>query len=93
MYFLKESERIHKIFLKLSKKDPQKLKIISKKVEEIMQNPQHYKNLKSPLNNWKRIHIDKNYVLCFSVNENTKIIRLEDFDHHDNIYKTNPKSL
>jgi len=63
------------------------MEIIGKKVKEIIQNPHRYKNLRSPLNGWKRVHIDKHFVLAFSVNENTKTVTLEDYDHHDNIYK------
>jgi mRNA-degrading endonuclease RelE of RelBE toxin-antitoxin system len=39
------------------------------------------------LNLWKRVHIDKHFVLVFFVDENNKTVTLEDFDHHDNIYK------
>ncbi len=58
-----------------------------KKVAEIVTNPQHYKNLRSPLNHLKRVHVDSNFVLTFSVDELTKKITLEDYDHHDNIYE------
>lgn len=34
---------------------------------------------------WKRVHIDKHFV--FSVDEDCKTVTLEDFDHHNNIYK------
>jgi len=87
MYQLSIRPELDKEFEKLSKKDKLKWEIILKKVEEILENPQHYKNLRSPLNNWKRVHIDGNYVLAFSVDENTKTVTLEDFDHHDYIYK------
>ena len=60
--------------------------IIEKKVEEIIQNPHHYKNLRAPLQHWKRVHIDRSFVLVFSVDETTKTIIFEDYDHHDNIY-------
>ena len=36
---------------------------------------------------WKRVHIDKHFVLIFSVDEENKIVALEDYDHHDKIYK------
>ncbi|WP_245528138.1 hypothetical protein [Methanocaldococcus vulcanius] len=41
-------------------------------MEEIVQNPQHYKNLKYPLNDFKRVHTDKSFVLVFTVDENDK---------------------
>ena len=58
-----------------------------KKIEEIIQNPQHYKNLQHDLKEFKRVHIDSSFVLVFKVNENTKIILFEDLDYHDIIYK------
>jgi len=72
---------------KLSKRNKKLVDIIKKKVEEIVKNPQHYKNLRAPLQDLKRVHIDRHFVLTFSVDESTKTITLEDFDHHDSIYK------
>lgn len=62
------------------------MEIIAKKVEEITQNPNRYKNLRYDMKDYKRVHIDKHFILIFSVNENSKTITLEDYDHHDNIY-------
>ena len=61
--------------------------IIEKKIKEILQSPYHYKNLRKPLQDLKRVHIEKSFVLTFSVDEENKLIIFEDFDHHDNIYK------
>jgi len=87
MYSYGLRKSVEKIFFKLSKKDPKMLEIIEKKINEILANPHHYKNLKKPLQHLKRVHIEKSQVLCFSVDENKKIVIIEDFDHHDNIYK------
>ncbi len=73
---------------KLVKKNRKQFEIIMKKTEEIVENPQHYKNLRAPLQNFKRVHIDKHFVLSFSVDENSKTVTLEDFDHHDEIYRS-----
>lgn len=86
MYVLQISPDLDKVFSKLIKKNRKQYEIIMKKVEEIVQNPQHYKNLRTPLQHLKRVHIDKHFVLVFSVDENSKTITLEDYDHHDNIY-------
>jgi len=75
-----------KIFFKLARKNPNQLLIIEKKIEEVRKNPQHYKNLRKPLQHLKRVHIDKSFVLMFSVDENKKHIIIEDYDPHDNIY-------
>lgn len=87
MHNIGTSKHIDKIFLKLSKKNPKQMKIIDKKVEEIIKYPQRYKNLRAPLNKWKRVHIDKHFVLSFSIDEETKTVILEDYEHHNNIYK------
>jgi YafQ family addiction module toxin component len=72
---------------KLRKKNKKQVEIILKKADEIVKDPSRYKNLRAPLNMWKRVHIDKHFVLTFSVDEKTKTVLLEDYDHHDNIYR------
>lgn len=86
MYDLILRLSVEKKFKKLAKKDPKKLIIIGKKLEEIREDPHRYKNLKNPLNHLKRVHIDKSYVLIFSVDENEQIIIIEEYEHHDHIY-------
>ena len=87
MYEYELRESVEKIFKKLLKKNPKQLEIIYNKIEEIRKNPQHYKNLKYPLQHLKSVHIDKSFVMVYSVDENKKLIVIEDFDHHDNIYR------
>lgn len=87
MYKYDVRKSLEKIFLKLAKKNPQQLLIIEKKMNEIVHNPHHYKNLRAPLQNLKRVHIDTSFVLVFSVDEAKKIVIFEDFDHHDKIYQ------
>ena len=77
---------MEKILKKLAKKNPKQVTIIEKKIEEIILNPRHYKNLRAPLQHLKRVHIDRSFVLVFSVDETTKKIIIEDYDHHDRIY-------
>ena len=86
MYEHEFRKSVEKILEKLGKKNPKQLSIIGNKVKEVILNFYHYKNLRKPLQHLKRVHIDGSFVLVFSVNENTKIIIFEDYDHHDNIY-------
>lgn len=86
MYNLRIRKTVEKIFHKIAKKNPAQLEMINKKIKDIRKNPLRYKNLKSPLNHLKRVHIDKSFVLVFSIDESDRIITIEDFDHHDNIY-------
>ena len=87
MYTLKIKPDLEKTLKKLAKKNRVQVEIILNKVEEILINPHRYKNLRTPLNDWKRVHVDKHFVLLFSVDEESKSVTLEDYDHHDNIYK------
>jgi YafQ family addiction module toxin component len=87
MYFLEIKPELDKKLRKLYKRNKKQYDIIIKKTEEIVQNPQHYKNLKAPLQHLKEVHIDVHFILTFSVDENTKTVTLEDFDHHNKIFK------
>lgn len=85
-YALDVSDNIDKIFLKLSKKDKKQLKIINNKVNEILNNPQHYKPLRGDMHGALRVHIGKSFVLTFEIDEQKKVVKLLDYDHHDKIY-------
>ncbi len=87
MYTLDIRPSLKKKLVKLGVKAPEQAERIAKKSEEIVRNPHRYKNLKSPLNNWKRVHIDRHFVLTFSIDDDTKIVILEDYNHHNKIYK------
>jgi len=87
IYDLHIKPAVDKIFLKLGKKDPKQLWIIRKKLVEVRENPHHYKNLRAPLNAWKEVHIDSHFVLAFSIDEKLKRVEVEDYDHHDRIFK------
>jgi YafQ family addiction module toxin component len=86
MYRIKISPKLDEIIQKLEKKNRKQVEIILKKAGEIAENPKRYKNLRAPLNHLKRVHVDKHFVLVFSVDEKSKSVTLEDYDHHDNIY-------
>ena len=92
MYSLTIHAILDKILNKLQHKNSKQYIIISNKVHEILNNPYHdYKNLKKPLQKYKRVHIDKNYVLIFRVNHTTQEVILEHYDHHDYVYPWRPK--
>ncbi|MBI5393488.1 hypothetical protein HZA96_06485 [Candidatus Woesearchaeota archaeon] len=87
VYSLIIKPELDKKFGKIFKKNRKQYEIIMKKANEIIENPRHYKNLRFPLQHWKRVHIDSSFVLAFSVDEINKIVTLEDFNHHDDIYR------
>ena len=77
---------MEKVFHRLVKKNPKQLEIIVRKTDEIVKDPHRYKNLRSPLNHLKRVHIDRHFVLVFSIDDNKNIVMIEEYDHHDKIY-------
>ena len=87
VYLLDIKPGLKKKLKKLAKKDPKQVDIILRKVDEILADPGRYKNLRSPLEDWRRVHIDKHFVLCYSIDGNQKVVTLEDYDHHDRIYQ------
>jgi YafQ family addiction module toxin component len=87
MYRLKINPELQADLKKLVKKNRKQYEMIINKTEEILENPHRYKNLRVPMNHLKRVHIDNHFVLVFSVDENSMVVTLEDFDHHDLIYK------
>ncbi len=87
MYSLEIKPELDSKFEKLAKKNKKQFEIIINKFNEILENPHRYKNLRAPMNHLKRVHIDKHFVLIFSINEKSKSVTLVDYDHHDNIYR------
>ena len=86
IYALYISDELDKKFSKLAKKDKKQLEIINKKVEQIQENPYHFKPLRGDMKGSRRVHIDKSFVLTYEVDEKKKVVRLLDYEHHDNIY-------
>jgi YafQ family addiction module toxin component len=86
MYLISVREHVEKAFERLAKKNPKQLEIIKNKLAEIVENPHRYKPLRQPMQNKRRIHVDKSFVLIYSIDESSKTIVLEEYDHHDNIY-------
>jgi len=78
--------RLSRELRKLSKKNHILFEAVFKKADEICINPQHYKNLNYPLNRYKRVHIDSNFVLCFSIDEKEQTVTLVKLVHHKDAY-------
>jgi len=86
MYSLEVRESVDRIFFKLAKKNPKQMRIIDKKIKQVLENPLHFKPLRAPMQHLRRVHIDKSFVLTYSVDEQNEIVIIEDCDHHDNVY-------
>lgn len=81
-------EKLKKILSKIFKKDKVMYDAIMKKIEEILtcDDVEHYKNLKNPLQDFKRVHVKSSFVLIFKYIESENKIIFYKFKHHDNIY-------
>lgn len=87
MYKLAIKESLDKKFKKLQRRDEDMLRLINRKVEDILEDPFRFKPLRKPLQNRRRVHVSGSFVLIYEVDEEEKIVTLLDFDHHDNVYK------
>ncbi|MFQ5901882.1 MAG: type II toxin-antitoxin system RelE/ParE family toxin [Thermodesulfobacteriota bacterium] len=87
MYKLAVKDGLDKKFKKLQKKDKEMLRLIDRKVQDIIVDPYRFKPLRKPLQNKRRVHVGGSFVLIYEVNEQEKLGTLLDFDHHDNVYE------
>jgi len=87
MYAYEIMPPLQRILNKLSKKDKNLYEIIMNKIEEIIENPYHYKPLKYDLAGERRVHIMKSFVLKFGIDEQKKIVRFIFFGHHDEAFR------
>lgn len=87
MYRLAIKEGLDKKFKKLQKKNKEMLRLVDRKVQDILADPYRFKPLKKPLQNKRRVHVGGSFVLVYEANEKEKLVTLMDFDHHDNIYE------
>ena len=74
MYTLEVRESVDRIFSKLAKKNPKQMRIIYKKINQVLENPLHFKPLRAPMQHLRRVHIDKSFVLTYSVDEQNEIV-------------------
>tara|TARA_Y100000310_G_scaffold140319_2_gene139687 strand:+ start:2861 stop:3127 length:267 start_codon:yes stop_codon:yes gene_type:complete len=78
---------LRKKLKKIGKKDKILAQAFYRKLQEVINRDtaDSYKNLKSPLNSFKRIHLTDNYILLFKVEK--KHIVFVDVKHWDYVYK------
>ena len=83
----KTSKSLDRILDKMQRKDKKIYENLLNKMDEVItiSNVEHYKNLRSDLNGFKRVHIGS-FVLIFKYDKENDFIYFTDFDHHDKIY-------
>jgi mRNA-degrading endonuclease RelE of RelBE toxin-antitoxin system len=65
VYKLAIKEKLDKKFKKLQKKDKEMLRLIERKVRDILEDPYRFKPLRKPLQNKRRVHIGGSFVLIY----------------------------
>lgn len=75
----------------LGQVNPDDHDVIIRKIKDIAKalewNSNHHKNLRKPLNKFKRVHVNDHFVLVFRVNQWNKTVCFIAYGHHDDIYK------
>ncbi|MDE1856359.1 MAG: type II toxin-antitoxin system RelE/ParE family toxin [Candidatus Micrarchaeota archaeon] len=85
-YYLKARNHVDKLFAKMGKREGRNLEIIYKKLEEVCQDPKKFKPLGAPMQNLRRVHVLKSFVIIYSVDEPSHTVWIEDYAHHDEVY-------
>ena len=84
------SDELKLVIRKLIKKDKKRLMILHKKIKEIINNDhetiERYKNCKYDLKEYKRVHIDKSFILLFKVIKEKNYILFVKLRHHEDIF-------
>ncbi|MDP2750976.1 MAG: type II toxin-antitoxin system RelE/ParE family toxin [Nanoarchaeota archaeon] len=71
---------------KLCKKNGVLEKALRNKIEQVIENPNHFKPLRCGLSGERRVHILKSFVLKYEIDEQTKTVTFLAFSHHDDAY-------
>ncbi|MBR9706805.1 MAG: addiction module toxin RelE [Candidatus Diapherotrites archaeon] len=84
------TDQLRDTIKKLKKKDPKRVEILKKKIKEVVNHDHdtisHYKNLQHDLKEFKRVHVDRSFVLVFKVFENENFALFDRLEHHDKVY-------
>ncbi len=85
------SDELNEIIQKTAKKDKVLIEALSRKMKQIIDldwNPlNHFKNLRHEMSDYKRVHINKSFVLLFEADRKQNIILFHTLKHHDEAYK------
>lgn len=85
-YALDTKESAKKKLDKLKRKNPKQLQIIRNKLKQILEDPYRFKPLRSDMYGPREVHIDKHFVLVYSIDKEKMMVVIEDYDHHDKIF-------
>jgi len=86
MYALEAREHVDRNFKKLARRNRNQMEVIAKKIEEILEDPHRFKPMRFPLGGMRRVHFGS-FVLLYSIDEQRRTVILEDYEHHDKVYR------
>ena len=86
MYELDMEDSLKEKLEKLARRDIVLYQRIKSKINEILENPHHYKPLRAPLQNKRRVHFGP-FVLTFEIFEEKNTVKLLYLEHHDDAYQ------
>ncbi|EKQ54497.1 MAG: cytotoxic translational repressor of toxin-antitoxin stability system [Methanobacterium sp. Maddingley MBC34] len=91
MYKIAFDPSFQAILNRLKERDPKAYNNVIKKIRQVAinleMNPSCCKNLKAPLQKYKRVHVNKSFVIVFQVDVRNSLMIVYDYDHHKRIYK------
>jgi len=85
LYSLEISEQCQKDIRRFTKKNKTLEIVLKKSIEKVLSNPEHFKPLKWPMHNTRRVHVLGSFVLVYEIKGTS--VRLLRFAHHDEVYK------
>lgn len=83
---LEVSPEFERDYRKLCARNAGFKRAVDNKVDQILQNPLHYKPLHAPLQGVRRVHVAGSYVLLFEPLPEQQVVRLLRLAHHDEAY-------
>jgi YafQ family addiction module toxin component len=83
---LEVSPEFERDYRKLCAKNAGFRAAVDKKVDQILEQPLHYKPLRAPLQGVRRVHVAGSFVLLFEPDERRHVVRLLRLAHHDEAY-------
>lgn len=85
-YVIEFEQRLQKQVAKAGRKNPAFKNALENKIIQIREDPYRFKPLHAPLQNMRRVHLLKSFVLIYSIDESQKIVRVLAIEHHDDSY-------
>ena len=85
-YSLEVSNEAEQSIRKLCTKNNTLRNSLEVKIAQILEFPYRFKPLHAPLQNQRRVHVLKSFVLTYEIDESKKTVRILRFSHHDEAY-------